>query len=281
MSVSTARNSSGEALVRMTEATAYREGFGNEIAEGSKRMGEKFNHPEVFMGSKGQEFPAYDPRGFQGMGVAYATCNRGACHLRGYTPASELLGIPIKTDPLEWKGKGELLKIFQDLHAFSDSLDLCKFSAFAEGADEYAAQYEAIVGETLNARVIVPANWLSWLKKDDVVNLSVSETGTSVSGHVVRIGAAVDPVSHTIPIWARLDKTADLRPGMTARAEFPGAPNNAGSPKQQPGTAKPAPRRLDGLAGNERASWLRGPASIPIVCRPCSTSSTVPVARPI
>ena len=42
----------------------------------------KFNHPEVFMGSKGQEFPAYDPRGFQGMGVAYATCNRGACHLR-------------------------------------------------------------------------------------------------------------------------------------------------------------------------------------------------------
>ena len=73
---------SGEALVRMTEATGYREGFGDELAEGSKRMGDKFNHPEVFMGSKGQEFPAYDPRGFQGMGVAYATCNRGACHLR-------------------------------------------------------------------------------------------------------------------------------------------------------------------------------------------------------
>ena len=47
---------------------------------------------------------------------------------------------------MEWKGKGELLKIFQDLHAFSDSLDLCKFSAFSEGPAEYAAQYEAIVG---------------------------------------------------------------------------------------------------------------------------------------
>lgn len=81
-----------------------------------------------------------------------------------------------------------------------------------------------IVGEELNARVIVPANWLSWLKKGDTVNLSVSETGTPVTAHVVRIGAAVDPVSHTIPIWARLDKTADLRPGMTARAAFPGAP---------------------------------------------------------
>ena len=43
-------------------------------------------------------------------------------------------------------GKGKLTKIFQDLHAFSDSLDLCKFSAFAEGAVEYAAQYSAMVG---------------------------------------------------------------------------------------------------------------------------------------
>ena len=86
------RFGSAEALVRMVEATAYREGFGNELAEGSKRMGEKFRHPEVFMGVKGQEFPAYDPRGFQGMGVAYATCNRGACHLRAWTPGVETSG---------------------------------------------------------------------------------------------------------------------------------------------------------------------------------------------
>jgi aldehyde:ferredoxin oxidoreductase len=52
----------------------------------------------------------------------------------------------LKTDPLAWKGKGELLKLLQDLHAFSDSLDLCKFSAFAEGADEYLSQYAAMVG---------------------------------------------------------------------------------------------------------------------------------------
>ncbi|MCZ6544673.1 MAG: aldehyde ferredoxin oxidoreductase C-terminal domain-containing protein, partial [Chloroflexi bacterium] len=100
---------------------------------------------------KGQAVAAYDPRGIKGEGIGYATSNRGACHLRGYTPASELLGIPIKTDPLEWKGKGDLLKIFQDLHAFSDSLDLCKFSAFSQGAEEYASQYSAIVGRELTA----------------------------------------------------------------------------------------------------------------------------------
>ena len=72
--------------------------------------------------------------------------SRGACHLRGYSPASELGVIGLKTDPLAWKGKGDLLKLLQDIHAFSDSLDLCKFSAFVEGPDEYASQYAAMVG---------------------------------------------------------------------------------------------------------------------------------------
>ncbi len=101
------------------------------------------------MTAKGQGIPAYDPRGLKGMGLGYATSNRGACHLRAYTPAAELGVMPygsLKVDPLEWKGKGGLVKIFQDIHAFSDSMDLCKFSAFAMGAEEYAQQYSAMVG---------------------------------------------------------------------------------------------------------------------------------------
>jgi aldehyde:ferredoxin oxidoreductase len=39
------------------------------------------------------------------------------------------------------EGKGGLLKTLWDPHAFSDSLDLCKFSAFTEDAEFYAAQY--------------------------------------------------------------------------------------------------------------------------------------------
>ncbi len=91
------------------------------------------------------------------MGIGYATSNRGACHLRAYTPASELGLISLVTDPLEWKGKGELTKIFQDLHAFSDSMDLCKFSAFAEGAEEYAAQYSAMLGVEITADDVMKA----------------------------------------------------------------------------------------------------------------------------
>ncbi len=126
------RFGSGEALVRMTEATAFREGFGDELAEGSKRLGDKFSSPEVFMGSKGQEFPAYDPRGVQGMGVAYATCNRGACHLRAWTPGVE----SSEMDPHTPDGKSQWVVHEQHRSTAHDNTGLCLFVGFAGGALE-------------------------------------------------------------------------------------------------------------------------------------------------
>jgi len=138
-----------EGMTRAVEMIARRQGLGDVMANGADATARHFGHPELAMTVKGQGIPAYDPRGLKGMGIGYATSNRGACHLRAYTPAAELGVMPfgsLKVDPLEWKGKGELVKVFQDVHAFSDSMDLCKFSAFAQGVDEYAAQYSAMVG---------------------------------------------------------------------------------------------------------------------------------------
>jgi len=112
---------SAEALCWAAEVAAKGEGFGKDLGLGSKRLCEKYGKPELSMTVKGQEFPAYDPRGIQGIGLAYATSNRGACHLRGYTIASEILGIPEKTDPLESAGKAGLVKAFQDATAAVDS----------------------------------------------------------------------------------------------------------------------------------------------------------------
>ncbi len=143
-----------EGMTKAAELIAFRKGFGDVLANGANAVAAYFGHPELAMTVKGQGIPAYDPRGLKGMGMGYATSNRGACHLRAYTPAAELGVMPfgsLKVDPLEWKGKGELVKIFQDVHAFSDSMDLCKFSAFAQGADEYAAQYSAMVGVPFTA----------------------------------------------------------------------------------------------------------------------------------
>jgi len=134
---------SAEALIWATEAVAKGEGFGVELGQGSKRLCEKYGHPELSMTVKGQEFPAYDPRAIQGMGLAYATANRGACHLRGYTVASEVLGIPVKTDPLETEGKPELVKAFQDATAVVDSAGLCVFTTFAWTMEDIAPQIAA------------------------------------------------------------------------------------------------------------------------------------------
>ncbi len=134
---------SAEALTKITELTCRGEGFGKIIGLGSRRLCEKYGHPELSMTVKSQEFPAYDPRGIQGMGLAYATSNRGACHLRGYTVASEVMGIPEKTDPLTTDGKPALVKAFQDATAVVDSTGLCVFTTFAWTLNDIQPQIAA------------------------------------------------------------------------------------------------------------------------------------------
>jgi aldehyde:ferredoxin oxidoreductase len=142
-----AKFGSAQALAHFAEITAKGEGFGKEIGLGSKRLTEKYGHPDLSMSVKGQEFPAYDGRAIQGIGLAYATSNRGACHLRGYTIASEVLGIPVKTDPVESEGKPELVKAFQDATAAFDSSGLCVFTTFAWGVADLAPQLQAACNE--------------------------------------------------------------------------------------------------------------------------------------
>ena len=134
---------SAEALAWSAEKVATGEGFGADLGLGSKRLCEKYGHPDLSMTVKGQEFPAYDPRAIQGMGLTYATSNRGACHLRSYTVSSEILGIPEKTDPLVTDGKAGLVTAFQDVTAAWDSTGLCLFTSFAWSLENVAPQLDA------------------------------------------------------------------------------------------------------------------------------------------
>ncbi len=153
---------SAQALCEFADMTAKGVGFGKELGLGSKRLTAKYGHPELTMSVKGQEFPAYDSRGIQGMGLAYATSNRGACHLRGYTVASEVLGIPVKTDPLSADGKPELVKAFQDATAVFDSSGTCVFTTFAWGLADLQPQLAAACGDEFtldNLNVIGERIW--------------------------------------------------------------------------------------------------------------------------
>lgn len=138
-------------MIELAEDLVFRRGIGDILAEGPARAAIQFGDAGLAMVVKGQSIPAYDPRGIQGIGLGYATSNRGACHLRGYTVASEIAGIPEPTDRTKPEGKGELLKVFQDLLAFSDSMNICKFSSFSENAEHYAEQYSTMTGLQVTA----------------------------------------------------------------------------------------------------------------------------------
>ncbi|ADD06219.1 aldehyde ferredoxin oxidoreductase [Natrialba magadii ATCC 43099] len=147
-----------ETMIDMIERIAHREDdLADLLAEGPRRVADRKEAHDNSLAVKGQTIAAYDPRCMKGMGIGYATSNRGACHLRGYTPAAEILGIPEKVDPYEYEGKGELTAAFQDLHAISDSFDICKFNAFAEGIEEYVLQYNGMTGLDVSEEELLEA----------------------------------------------------------------------------------------------------------------------------
>ncbi len=118
-----------DAVIEMVNRIGYRQGFGDVLAEGSYRLAERYDHPEMSVTARKQEFPGYDPRGAQGMGLLYATSNKGASHMEGDVAYEEVFGVPVKADPLSTDGKAELVARFQDAFALIDSGGVCVFFA--------------------------------------------------------------------------------------------------------------------------------------------------------
>ena len=136
-------------IVKLVELTGKQEGFGKLIGQGSRRLAAKYG-PEAgkyAMNVKGMEFPGYDPRGIQGMSLAFATSTRGACHLRATMYVPELFqGV---LDRFTVKGKAQPLKDLQELFTLYDSMVLCKFgarNAFANSWDNMVMLVNAAAG---------------------------------------------------------------------------------------------------------------------------------------
>ncbi len=142
-------------LVESIWRIAYKTGFGKYMALGSKRLCEIFGAPELSMSVKGLEMPAYDPRGVKGMGLNYATSNRGGCHVTGYTVSPEILGIPTKIDPLTIEGKAQWVKTFQDFACVVNSTVNCLFTTFALSVADYANLLSAVTGWNLTEEEIM------------------------------------------------------------------------------------------------------------------------------
>ena len=185
---------SAEALTWCADQVATGEGFGKDLGLGSKKLCEKYGHPEISMTVKGQEFPAYDPRGIQGMGLTYATANRGACHLRSYTVASEILGIPEKTDPLVTDGKAGLVKAFQDATAAVDSMGICVFTTFAWTLDNMAPQMDAACEGEWTVERLAEAGERIWnLERDYNNKAGLTGADDTLPGRLLKDAAKSGP----------------------------------------------------------------------------------------
>ena len=187
---------SAEALCWAAEVVGTATGFGKDIGLGAKRLCEKYGHPEMAMVVKGQEFPGYDPRAMQGMGLAYATSNRGACHLRA---------SPFQDDfaHVRTEGKAAIVKKSQDRNAAWDSTGVCLFAGNAWEVDDLVAQLAGALpgdwsvdrffdaGERIWNMERMFNNRAGFTAADDTLPKRVMEepaTSGAGKGHVAEIG---------------------------------------------------------------------------------------------
>jgi len=112
------------AIAELLRQIAYRQGIGAVLAEGIRGAAQAWGLEDIAIHVKGMEPAGYDPRVFKGMGLGYATSDRGACHLRSTFYKAELSGM---IDPDRIDGKAELFIDFEDRLILADCLITCRF----------------------------------------------------------------------------------------------------------------------------------------------------------
>jgi len=135
-----------EKYLQVPGLIAAGEGIGKELALGVRALSGIYGGQDCAMQVKGLEFPGYDPRGSWGMGLAYATAPRGACHMSAWPAADEAYG---ELDPFTTEGKAALVRDLQHYNAAKFSLVLCDFWALS--FDVMAGMLTALLGREVTA----------------------------------------------------------------------------------------------------------------------------------
>ena len=140
---------SAEELSAVLEDIAHRRGIGDELAEGSKRLSEKYGGKDFAMHSKGLELAAYEPRRAVGQGLGYAVSNRGGCHLNGgYLVILEGLGLNV--DAQTPSAKADFTMLFQDLMETISASGQCLFTSYAFFPGFLLTKPNGVITQTVN-----------------------------------------------------------------------------------------------------------------------------------
>lgn len=201
-------------ITELIKDIGHRRGLGDELAEGVKRMSEKYGGGEFAPHVKGLELSAYDPRGSYAQGVEYATTNRGGCHVQGASMYLESVG-PLTINPQNLKLKADIPIVQQNLACAINSMVLCIFTTYGmipkqiHEMDPNSFTYKLITtafensGPLMRILMGIKGKPMMWFEK-----WLTFITGTTFSGgHLQEIGARI----------FNLERMYNLREGMTGK----------------------------------------------------------------
>ncbi len=207
---------SAAGVTEMILDIGHRRGLGDDLADGTMRMSEKYGGKEFAMHVKGLELSAYDPRGSFAQGVEYATTNRGGCHVQGASMYMESTG-PLTINPQNLKLKADIPIVQQNLACAINSMVLCIFTTYGMipkavhemRPDSFA--HRALVkifensGPIFRTVMGLKGNPMMWFEK-----WLTYITGTKFSaGHLQEIGARI----------FNLERMYNLREGVTGASD--------------------------------------------------------------
>jgi aldehyde:ferredoxin oxidoreductase len=132
-----------DGIARLIEDMAFKRGVGEILAGGIKRAAKEWKMEEFAIHVKGLEPAGYDPRVLKGMGLAYGSSDRGACHLRATFYKPELAGL---VDPEQIQGKAAIFTEWEDRLTVFDTLILCRFYRDLYQWEELATIIKGVTG---------------------------------------------------------------------------------------------------------------------------------------
>ena len=141
----------GEDLLQALTLMATKKGHAKRMGKGGQALAEEYGQSKRFMGVKGLPMAPFDPRGIQGMGLHFATCNYGPHHLYAYTFIDEVLRVHEAFDPWSTEGKPELVKRYQDMTAVMDSLGLCNWPLMGLKFNNFVPMINSCLGTEYKA----------------------------------------------------------------------------------------------------------------------------------
>jgi len=197
-----------DAVIEMVDKIAKRDGFGDLLAEGTKRAAAKIgkNAADYTVEVKGLEVPLHDPRAYHGFGLAFATATRGACHVNDMTWTNEQgfsvfpeIGLTGGYQAQVSEGKAELVRISQDLGMVVNSAPLCIAIMGIWSTDDWVDMIRITSGFDYDVNELMECGERIWLLKRGLDNLMGVTTADDRLPKKIMIPLKEGPAAGSVP----------------------------------------------------------------------------------